>query len=197
MRKKPVSLVILKPAQKCFANNWLDRNKQSKMENPLPIRLRFAHLLACLAVATSGLSALTPAHADAALEPLTNILSAPGSAGLGVVTRFERSPYSEAGNRYDVLPLYLYEGERFFLHANRGGIKLKQSDTQRFDLFIEQRLEGFPANRLPASLAGMANRDSGLDLGLSWRYRQPWGTVQAELLHDISGFSKGSEARLG
>ena len=197
MRKKPVSLAILKPAQKCFANNRLDRNKQSKMKNPLPVRLRFAHLLACLAVATSGLSPLTPAHADAALEPLTNILSAPGSAGLGVVTRFERSPYSEAGNRYDVLPLYLYEGERFFLHANRGGVKLKQGDTQRFDLFIEQRLEGFPANRLPASLAGMANRDSGLDLGLSWRYRQTWGTVQAELLHDISGFSKGSEARLG
>ena len=197
MRKKPVSLEILKPAQKCFANNRLDRNKQSKMKNPLPVRLRFAHLLACLAVATSGLSPLTPAHADAALEPLTNILSAPGSAGLGVVTRFERSPYSEAGNRYDVLPLYLYEGERFFLHANRGGVKLKQGDTQRFDLFIEQRLEGFPANRLPASLAGMANRDSGLDLGLSWRYRQTWGTVQAELLHDISGFSKGSEARLG
>ena len=175
----------------------LDRNKQPMMKNPLPARLRFTYLLACLSLVTAGLSAMTPVHADAGLEPLTNILSVPGSAGLGVVTRFERSPYREAGNRYDVLPLYLYEGEQFFLHANRYGVKLKQGDTQRFDLFIEQRLEGFPADRLPASLAGMANRDSGIDLGLSWRYRQPWGTVQAEFLHDISGFSKGSEARLG
>lgn len=162
-----------------------------------PFLSPFLRLLAGAALSATGLSFMTPAHADANLEPLTNILSVQGSAGLGVVTHFESSPYREAGNRYDVLPLYLYEGERFFLHANRGGIKLKQDDTQRFDLFIEQRLEGFPADRLPDSLAGMKTRDSGIDLGLSWRLRQPWGTLQAELMHDIGGFSKGSEFRLG
>ncbi|MDB5929972.1 MAG: MltA-interacting MipA family protein [Polaromonas sp.] len=154
-------------------------------------------LLAAAALAATSLSGLSAAHADASLEPLTNILSVPGSAGLGGVVRIEDSPYRGAGNRYDVLPLYLYEGERFFLHANRGGIKLRQEDGQRLDLFVEQRLEGFPADRPPASLAGMATRDSGVDLGLSWRYQQPWGRLQAELLHDVGGFSKGSEARLG
>lgn len=167
------------------------------MKKCLPATSPFLRLLAGAALTATGLSFMTPARADANLEPLTNILSVPGSAGLGVVTHFESSPYREAGNRYDVLPLYLYEGERIFLHANRGGVKLKQDDTQRFDLFVEQRLEGFPADRLPDSLAGMATRDSGIDLGLSWRYRQPWGTLQAELLHDVGGFSKGSEFRLG
>ncbi len=167
------------------------------MNNFLPARPRFLRLLAGVALAAAGVCAMAPARADASLEPLTNILSVPGSAGLGVVTHFERSPYLEAGNRYDILPLYLYEGERFFLHANRGGAKLLNGDAQRVDLFVEQRLEGFPADRLPASLAGMATRDSGIDLGLSWRWRQPWGTLQAELLHDVGGFSKGSEARLG
>ena len=167
------------------------------MKNFLPTRPQFQRLLAGVVLTAAGLSAMTPARADASLEPLTNILSVPGSAGLGVVTHFERSPYLEAGNRYDILPLYLYEGERFFLHANRGGVKLKKDDTQRLDLFVEQRLEGFPADRLPVSLAGMATRDSGIDLGLSWRWRQPWGTVQAELLHDVGGISKGSEFRLG
>ncbi len=162
-----------------------------------PARRSSLRWLAAAVLTAHGLLFMTAVRADANLEPLTNILSVPGSAGLGVVTHFESSPYREAGNRYDVLPLYLYEGERFFLHANRGGVKLKQDDTQRFDLFVEQRLEGFPADRLPASLAGMATRDSGIDLGLSWRYRQPWGTLQAELLHDIGGFSKGSEFRLG
>ena len=113
-----------------------------------PFLSPFLRLLAGAALSATGLSFMMPAHADANLEPLTNILSVPGSAGLGVVTHFESSPYREAGNRYDVLPLYLYEGERFFLHANRGGVKLKQDDTQRFDLFVEQRLEGFPADRL-------------------------------------------------
>ncbi|WP_041376818.1 MipA/OmpV family protein [Polaromonas naphthalenivorans] len=167
------------------------------MNNLLPATPQFLRLLAGLALAAAGVCAMAPARADASLEPLTNILSVPGSAGLGVVTHFERSPYVEAGNRYDILPLYLYEGERFFLHANRGGAKLLNGDAQRVDLFVEQRLEGFPADRLPASLAGMATRDSGIDLGLSWRWRQPWGTLQAELLHDVGGFSKGSEARLG
>lgn len=151
----------------------------------------------CAALLTAGLSAMTPANANGNLGPLTNILSAPGSAGLGFVTRIERSPYQEGGTRYDLLPLYLYEGERLFLHANRGGVKLLNGAEQRLDLFVEQRLEGFPVDRLPASLAGMAPRDSGIDLGLSWRYRQPWGTLQAELLHDIGNTYKGNEFRLG
>lgn len=167
------------------------------MKSFLPALPLLTRWLAGGALSAAGLLAMAPARADANLEPLTNILSAPGSAGLGVVTRIEASPYLEGGNRYDVLPLYLYEGEQFFLHANRGGIKLQEGDAQRFDLFIEQRLEGFPADRLPDSLAGMATRDSGIDLGLSWRYRQPWGTVQAELMHDVGGISKGNEFRLG
>ena len=167
------------------------------MKQHLAPRFPFARLLAGFALTALGLFSMMPAHADAALEPITNILTAPDSAGLGVITRFERSPYRGAGNRYDVLPLYLYEGDRFFLRANRGGVKLLTVDDQRFEVFVEQRLESFAADRLPASLAGMANRDSSIDLGLSWRYRQPWGTVQAEFFHDISSFSKGSEARLG
>jgi len=151
----------------------------------------------CAALLTAGLSSMLPARANGQLEPLTNILSAPGSAGLGLVTRIERSPYREGGSRYDLLPLYLYEGERLFLHANRGGVKLLNGKEQRLDLFVEQRLEGFPAERLPASLAGMAPRDSGIDLGLSYRWRQPWGTLQAELLHDIGNTYKGNEFRLG
>ncbi|WP_341909513.1 MipA/OmpV family protein [Polaromonas sp. YR568] len=148
-------------------------------------------------VAALGLLAGAGAQAAGNTEPLTDILSTPGSAGLGLVTRIEASPYRDAGTRYDLLPLYLYEGERLFLHANRGGVKLLNGNENRFDLFIEQRLEGYPADRLPASLSGMAQRDSGIDLGVAYRYRQPWGTVQAELVQDVGGASKGSEFRLG
>jgi MipA family protein len=158
---------------------------------------RFSRSLAVATLAAAGACALTPARADANLEPLTDILSVPGSAALGFVTRVEPSPYLEGGKRYDVLPLYLFEGERFFLHANRGGVKLVNENALRLDLFVEQRLEGFPADRLPASLAGMATRESGIDLGLAWSQRQPWGTVQAELLHDGGNTSKGNEFRLG
>lgn len=149
------------------------------------------------ALLAAGLSAMTPASANGNIEPLTDILSEPSSAGLGFVTSFELSPYRDAGTRYDILPLYLYEGQRLFLHANRVGVKLLDSSEQRLDLLVERRLEGFPATRMPASLAGMATRDSGIDLGLSYRYRQPWGSLQAELLHDIGDTSRGNELRLG
>ncbi|RZL64934.1 MAG: MipA/OmpV family protein [Variovorax sp.] len=143
-----------------------------------------------------GLLATAPAHAAGNTDPLTDILSTPGSAGLGAITRIEQSPYEGAGVRYDLLPLYLYEGDRFFLHANRGGIKLLHDDTQRVDVFVEQRLEGFPPDNLPSSLRGMASRDSGFDLGLAYRNRQSWGTVQAELLRNVDNTSEGTEFRL-
>ena len=161
------------------------------MKNLLPVRPMW-----CAALLSAGVLAAAPARADISLEPLTTVLSTTGSAGLGFVTRVGSSPYQGGGNRYDVLPLYLYEGERFFLHANRGGVKLLEGQEQRLDAIVEKRLEGFGADRLPAALTGMAARDSGFDLGLSWRYRQPWGTLQADFLHNADNTSKGNEARL-
>ena len=160
-------------------------------------------LCAGMLLASAFLAA--PAYAVGGTEPLVDILNAPGSAGIGLATRIETSPYVGGGTRYDLLPLYLYEGERLFLHANRLGLKLlnegdriKGSTGQRLDVFVEQRLEGHPVgDKLPASLAGMAPRDSGIDLGLSYKYRQTWGTLQAELVHGVGSASHGNEARIG
>lgn len=160
----------------------------------LPFSSRFA---VCASVLAAGFSLGPAAQAQSSTEAFSHVLSEPGSAGLGAVARFESSPYQGSDTRYDVLPLYLFEGERFFLDANRAGVKLFKGTEQRLDLFTAQRLEGYPSDRIPASLSGMAMRDSGIDLGLSWQYRQPWGNVQAEFLHDANNTSKGNEFRLG
>ncbi len=130
-------------------------------------------------------------------EPFADILGTPGSAGLGAVVRAEKSPYLDGGTRYDLLPLYLYEGERVFLHGNRFGLRLKKSDEGSISLFVEQRYEGFPADKVPAPLAGMAPRDTGVDIGIGWSRLGDWGRLQAELLHDVGNTSHGTEARLG
>jgi MipA family protein len=165
---------------------------------PVCPRLINTCLLAAAAVTLTPFS--TPAAAQG-IEPLTEILQTPNSAGLGAVVRATASPYLGGGTRYDLVPLYLYEGDRFFLHANRVGIKLlNEADSkngQRFDVFVEQRFEGFPTDKLPSLLNGMATRDSGIDLGLAYRMRQNWGTVRAELVKDVGSASGGSEARLG
>ena len=123
---------------------------------------------ACMLAVTAALC--TPASAEG-VRPLTDILNTLGSAGLGVAIRAATSPYSGGGTRYDMVPLYLYEGDRLFLHANRAGVKLfndgDRSVGQRFDRFVEQRFKGFPAENLPASLAGITPLESGIDLVLA------------------------------
>jgi outer membrane protein len=123
--------------------------------------------------------------------------AATGGAGLGVAMRTENSPYLGGGTRNDLVPIYVYEGKRAFIEAYRAGLKLNETPESRFDVFVAYRFEGFPYDRVPASLAGMANRSSGVDLGIGYQYRKPWGTLFGEVLHDTAHGSDGSEIRLG
>ncbi len=152
----------------------------------------------CLAalVLTSALAAHNPVFAFADNESITDIQTTPGSAGLGYVLKAEPSPYKDAATRMEIQPLFLVEGERVFLHSSRVGVKLFDNQEQRLDVFLDKRLEGFPLKSPPASLSGMAIRQSSTDAGLSYRTKQPWGTLQAELLHGISDTQSGTEARL-
>ena len=137
---------------------------------------------------------------DRISEQASEGLSTPvgaGNVGLGYALKVEASPYKDANSRAELLPLFSYEGERLFLHSSRIGLKLLDTPEQRLDVFIDKRLEGFPLKSPPASLAGMATRQSSTDAGLSYRYRQPWGTLRAEVLKGLSSDQKGFEARVG
>ena len=144
-----------------------------------------------------ALVAAFPLAAVANTDALSGLLVVPGSAGLGIMVRSERSPYLGAGVRHDLVPLYLYEGERFFLHASRAGLKLSNDGRHRFDLFLDYRFEGFPYDHTTASLAGMQAREPTTDLGVSYAYRADWGTLKAEFVHDALNVTKGDELRLG
>ncbi len=120
-----------------------------------------------------------------------------GGAGLGAAMRFENSPYRGGGTRNDFVPLYVYEGKRVFLEAYRFGLKLDETLESRFDMFLGYRFEGFPYDRIPASLSGMANRGTGVDLGLHYQYSKPWGTLFGDVLRDVAGGSNGTELRAG
>jgi outer membrane protein len=146
------------------------------------------------ALLAAGCLLVPAAHANT--DHFSELLDGTDNVGMGLVMRAEQSPYVGGGTRYDLTPLYLYEGEHLFLHGSRVGAKVFKDDTQRVDFFVDQRFEGFTRDRIPASLAGMAERSSGVDAGISYRYRQPWGTLQAEFLRDIGGFSRGNELRL-
>ncbi|MGQ0511605.1 MAG: MipA/OmpV family protein [Betaproteobacteria bacterium] len=130
-------------------------------------------------------------------DPLTGLVAEPGGAGLGAAIRAERSPYVGAGTRYDLVPIYLYEGKYAYLHAYRAGLHLDKGSNHRFDVFLSHRFEGFPHDRTPPALAGMAEREPGIDAGASYEYRGKWGSVYAEGLRNITSASGGTELRLG
>jgi MipA family protein len=155
-----------------------------------PAHKLFAGLLALGAALAGG-----PAVATS--DFLADVLSQPGSAGLGAVLRVEQSLYRGEGLRLDVLPLYLYEGERVYLHSGRAGFKFFPGPDKRVNIFVSHRFEGFPVYNLPASLAGMARRESESDFGLSYEQRFGQHGLFAEYLHDGSHTSSGSELRLG
>lgn len=139
--------------------------------------------------------ALFPLAAQASSDPFTGLVD---GAGIGVAVRVERSPYRGAGNRNDFLPLYLYEGKHGYLHSHSAGLKFGNVlDEPRFDLFVRHRFEGYPYDRVPGSLAGMATREGGVDVGASAQVGGGWGVAFAEVLHDVSATSHGSELRLG
>ena len=128
----------------------------------------------------------------AATVPVAN-----GGAGLGFASRFEDSPYLGGGTRHDFVPLYFYEGKHVFLEASRIGLKLDETPELRFDVFVSYRFEGFPSDLIPASLAGMATREPGVDVGFGYQQRKTWGTLFGEVLSDVAGGSGGHEVRLG
>jgi outer membrane protein len=150
-----------------------------------------------LATALAGILASAPVRAQVDTDAIADLIDEPGSAGLGFLYRFEESPYLDEGQRSDLLPLYLYEGERFYLNADRAGFKFVDDGTHRFDVFLARRLEGFAEDDVPDALQGMAPRNAGADLGLRYRRTLPWGTLRATALTDVSDSSDGSELRLG
>ena len=117
-------------------------------------------------------------------------------AGSGGAVRAESSLYLGAGVRYDYLPVNVYAGEHAYLHSDRVGLKLDLDAGRRVEIFLAHRYEGTPLTRAPASLAGMALREQGTDLGLGYRRRVAWGTLGVELLHNVDEASRGTEVRL-
>lgn len=115
----------------------------------------------------------------------------------GAAVRVERSPYRGAGTRRDFLPLYLYEREHIYLRSNGIGLKLGDSPARRVEVFLRHRLEGHPVDDIPASLAGMAAREPGIDAGIGAQWGGAWGIAFAELLQDASSASNGAELRFG
>jgi outer membrane protein len=133
----------------------------------------------------------------AATDVLVDFLAIPGSAGLGAIQRLDRAPYKNANVSQDLVPLYMYEGERVYLHGTRAGLKFDERRDHSVELFLDYRYEGFPVETPPQVLDGMARRTAAMQAGAAYRGRTQFGNVDIEVLHDANNTSHGTEWRLG
>ena len=72
-----------------------------------PHSIRRREGVCALALALAGILASPAALAQVDTDAIADLLTEQGSAGLGFLYRFEESPYIDAGQRSDLLPLYL------------------------------------------------------------------------------------------
>jgi outer membrane protein len=134
---------------------------------------------------------------NAGADVLVDFLAIPGSAGLGALERLAYTPYKGAHTSRDLVPLYMYEGKRVYLHATRVGLKLNEEPGQALEVFLDYRYEGYPVDQAPAILEGMARRHPAIEIGAAYRQRSIWGNLDAEVMHDANNTSHGTEMRLG
>ena len=144
-------------------------------------------LAAALALACGG--------AAASGDPLIGLL-APGEAGVGAAARLMPSPYRGGDKNSDFLPLISYDTPYLYIQSYRAGLKIERAGW-RSEAFLQRRFEGFASNHVPESMAGMATREVGTDVGLSTQHAWGGGTAYAEILRDASEHSDGTELRLG
>jgi outer membrane protein len=174
------------------------RSRSAGQAHPLKPKQHLQRQTFALGGATAALAlALCCGEARAFTDPLIDMVSQDGGAGLGLAVRVEQSPYRGVGARFDFVPLYLFESEKFYVHSYRVGRKFDPRPGLRYDFFLAHRFEGFPIDRVPPSLSGMASRGPGFDAGIGVEQTLPWGTLYGEALHDISAVSRGSELRAG
>jgi len=149
------------------------------------------------ATAALCLSPLAAGAQIANSEALVDLVARPGGAGVGMLFSSERSPYRGGGQRSDAQPVYLYEGERFFLRSDRVGLKFVPFEGQGLETYLRRRIEGFPLDDVPASLQGMKPRRGGVDLGLTWRLYAGDSQAYASVMQDVSHQTRGQELSLG
>jgi len=130
-------------------------------------------------------------------EALVDLVAKPGGAGFGILVSSERSPYRGAGYRSDLMPVYLYEGERFFLRTDRTGLKFAPAPQQALEVYLRRRFDGFPLNDPPPPLQNLPVHRGGYDLGVSWRSRVDRVELHASASQNISNESRGQEAAFG
>ena len=126
-----------------------------------------------------------------------------GSVGIGYGMRFGQSPYvglSNIGSTYsdvnwDLIPLYLYEGDYLFSHGTEAGVHLFKPKNFNIDLIVRYRFDQLQVDANDY-FDGMENRKQTVDGGLAFSLKGGWGRLSFSAVTDLLGRHSGQELDL-
>lgn len=144
-----------------------------------------------------------PARADWLLTraPFHDLES--GSVGIGYAARYGQSPYKgldDVGSvyseyNYDLVPLYLYEGDYLFSHGTEAGIHLFKPRAFNLDLVARYRFDRLQADA-SEFFEGMSDRKQTVDTGLALSLSGGWGELNLSAVTDLLSRHGGEELDL-
>lgn len=117
----------------------------------------------------------------------------PAIGGAGLV---RPRTYIGEGDGYssDLVPLYLYEGERVFSHGTEFGVHVLDSDRISMDVVGRYRFSQLRPAEL--GLEGIEPRDQTLEAGVSLSFGGAWGRLSGAWLADTLGHHDGQTAEI-
>ncbi len=142
----------------------------------------------------------TNSFADGGVTRTPIVDAPPESVGLGFGLRFGASPYKDvdntssitSDNNFDLLPLYLYEGEYLYFHGSSWGLHTYNNGFFDLDILARARFDRLEAGS-SAYLEGMEDREQSIDAGLGMGITGDWGELRAEWVRDTLGRHQGAE----
>ncbi len=148
--------------------------------------------LGCSAVAALFALASLPAAADDILPPVR--AEKPLILGLGAIYRDKTYRGYDDGDKWQPIPLIMWENEHFYFRGSSGGWKAWTNDYFEFAILAQFRGDGYDSGD-SNFLAGMDDRDPTVDGGAHIAFKDgPWG-LKATWVHDLGDKHEGYEAR--
>ena len=115
------------------------------------------------------------------------------SVGAGAIVTSK--PYRGTNARVYPVPMFSYEGRRFYFRGVAAGYRLFEGTNWSLAPVLSPRFDGYDENDSSA-LWGMDDRDVSLDAGLAFTLRGDWGVFGAALVTDVLGKHDGQELEL-
>ena len=141
-------------------------------------------------------------NGETALNPAPDSEGYPGKAtevSLGIAGGYANNEFKGYSGSSSVSPVLTVESRRFYVRGLSAGVKLYTAPNQSQELLLgatylyQYRFK--PHKSKDAQIKRLDERKEGVMLDLAYNFYTPYGNLETQVSHDISGRSKGMRAQ--